>query len=226
MSSKGGAGYIGKLILTPLEDGVHMELVDKFGFRDKTGLDWMVPEGTRVDGASIPQALWSIVGSPFTGKYRDASVIHDFYCDTRLRPWADVHRVFYEAMIVSGVSEVRAKVMYAAVYFAGPRWSPTAVHNANLNRNFSILHTPFSRKVRNLIDADGISAEDSLMRGGQILPSQSPIHMHIDDFERLIQKYDPSINQIGNAIDSSLGLFGNVYQEKRVLEGVSGLSSD
>ncbi|MGA2995119.1 DUF1353 domain-containing protein [Bradyrhizobium sp.] len=226
MSARGGTGYIGQLIWTPLPDGIHMELVDKFGFRDKRGLDWMVPKGTRVDGASIPQALWSIVGSPFTGKYRDASVIHDFYCDTRIRPWREVHGVFYEAMIVSDVSEARAKLMYAAVYFAGPRWSNTVVHNSNLNRQFSILHTPFSKDVRTMIDADGITAEDSLVRGGQILQPDSPIHLHIDDFERLIRKYDPSINQISTAIDSSLDLFGSIYQEQRILSGVSELSSD
>jgi hypothetical protein len=203
-----------------------MELVDKFGFRDETGLDWMVPKGTRVDGASIPQALWSIVGSPFTGKYRDASVIHDYYCDARLRPWRDVHRVFYEAMIVSRVSDARAKVMYAAVYFAGPRWSDTVVHNNNLEREFSILNTPFSEKVRGLVDADGITAEDSLKRGGQSLPPTSAIHLQIDDFERLVEKFDPSINQISTAIDSSLSLFGNVYQEQRILAGVAGMSSD
>jgi Protein of unknown function (DUF1353) len=226
MNLQEGAGYIGKLIWTPLPDGVHMELVDKFGFRDKTQVEWMVPKGTRVDGASIPQALWSIVGSPFTGKYRDASVIHDYYCDTRRRPWRDVHRVFYEAMIVSQVSEARAKLMYAAVYFAGPRWSDTVVHNNNLDKNFSILQTPFSKEVRNLIDADGVTAEESLMSGRQVLPPSSPIYFHINDFERLIETYDPSINQISNAIDSSLNVFGNVYQEQRILTGASGPSSD
>jgi hypothetical protein len=225
MSPESAAGYIGKLVLHPLEDGVHMELVDKFGFRDKAGIDWMVPGGTQVDGASIPQALWSIVGSPFTGKYRDASVIHDFYCDVRKRPWQDVHRLFYEAMIVSKVSEARAKLMYAAVYFAGPRWSATVVHNNNLQQ-FSILNTPFVLEVRSVVDADGLTAEDNLNRGLPILPSTSAINLHIDDFERLIQKYHPSINQIGNALDSSLSAFGNLYQEQRVLAGASQLTSD
>src|SRR4051812_31635812 len=103
----------------------------------------MVPERTRVDGASIPQALWSIVGSPFTGKYVQASVIHDYYCDVRVRRWQHVHRIFYEAMLVSGVSETRAKIMYAAVYFAGPRWSDTVSHNTNLNRLFSVNASRF-----------------------------------------------------------------------------------
>jgi hypothetical protein len=225
MGLQSGAAYIGRLIWTPLPDGVHMELVDKFGFRDERGLDWPVPKGTRVDGASIPQALWSIAGSPFTGKYRDASVIHDYYCDTRLRPWRDVHRVFYEAMIVSQVSEARAKVMYTAVYFAGPRWSDTAVHNSNLDRNFKILDTPFYAKVRSLVDADGKTAED-LLRGQRPPPPTSAVHLHVDGFEQLIERYDPSINQINSAIDSCLSIFGDIYQEERNLAGVAELSND
>jgi Protein of unknown function (DUF1353) len=83
----------------------------------------------------LAPTLWSVIGSPFTGKYRDASVIHDYYCDIRARPWPSVHRVFYDAMIVSGVSVSRAKLMYAAVYFAGPRWSEATEHNNNLNNH-------------------------------------------------------------------------------------------
>src|ERR1041385_4295059 len=53
--------------------------------------------GTVIDGASIPQPLWSFMGGPYEGKYLAASVVHDYYCSTRLEPWRDVHRMFYEA---------------------------------------------------------------------------------------------------------------------------------
>ncbi len=56
------------------------------------------------------------------GKYRKASVVHDYFCDTMLRPWKDVHRMFYEATVAEGNGEVLSKVMYAAVYRWGPRW--------------------------------------------------------------------------------------------------------
>ena len=65
-------------------------------------------------------------GGTLVREYRDASVIHDYFCDKRRqprRPWQQVHRVFYEAMRLSGVSVVKAKVMYAAVYRFGPRWN-------------------------------------------------------------------------------------------------------
>jgi Protein of unknown function (DUF1353) len=225
MSPKMSASYIGRLAFSPLPDGVLMELLEEFGFLDRYGSRWMVPKGTRVDGASIPQPLWSIIGSPFTGKYRDASVVHDYYCDVRLRPWGDVHRVFYEAMIVSGVSLARAKIMYSAVYFAGPRWSETVVHNSNLEKQFSILDTPFSRDVRNVVDVNGVTAADYLAKSDSIPPASSEIRLRIDEFEQLVDKYDPSISQISAALDSSLGLLGTMYPDQRALLGVSGLET-
>ena len=63
------------------------------------------------------------MGSPYTGEYRNASVVHDVACEKRDRPWEDVHLMFYEACRAGGVAEQKAKLMYAAVYHFGPRWS-------------------------------------------------------------------------------------------------------
>jgi YD repeat-containing protein len=128
-------------------------------------------------------------------------------------------------MIVSGVAPARAKMMYAAVYFAGPRWSETAVHNANLDKVFSILDTPFSRDVRKVVDADGITAQVYLDSGNRTSITSSDMHLHIDAFEQLIDRYDPSIRQIGDAIDNSVGLFGTMYPQQRTLLGVGKLTS-
>jgi hypothetical protein len=83
---------------------------------------WPVPAEIELDGASIPKALWSLIGGPFEGRYRDASIVHDYYCAARTRGWRDTHRVFYEAMRSSGESAAKAKIMYYAVYRFGPRW--------------------------------------------------------------------------------------------------------
>jgi hypothetical protein len=88
-----------------------------------------VPAGAEIDGASIPKVFWSIVGGPYTGLYRNASVIHDYYCDVRTRPWKEVHRMFYDAMLASGVDKMKAKLMYLAVRFGGPRWDDQTIHN-------------------------------------------------------------------------------------------------
>ena len=105
-----------------LSDGRTMKLLEDFSFIDCEGLTWLAPKGRSIDGASIPRFAWSIVGSPFSGRYRKASVIHDIACDDRVRPWESVHLAFYYAMRASKVALIKAKLMYAAVYHKGPRW--------------------------------------------------------------------------------------------------------
>ena len=55
-----------------------MELLEDFWYEDPKGKRWNTPKGSTINGATIPKALWSIVGPPFVGKYRRASVIHDY----------------------------------------------------------------------------------------------------------------------------------------------------
>lgn len=115
-----------------LDDGRDMRLKQPFGYVDPAGRQWPVPAGVVVNGASIPQVLWSLIGGPFEGPYRNASIVHDHYCDVRARTWQDTHRVFLDAMLCSGVGRLRAKTMYYAVYRFGPRWTigPVAVLEA------------------------------------------------------------------------------------------------
>ncbi|WP_340066461.1 DUF1353 domain-containing protein [Ascidiimonas aurantiaca] len=105
-----------------LPDGRRMQILRDFSFTDPHGIQWVTPAGWIVDGASIPQELWGIIGGPFSGKYRKASVIHDYACDRRNRPWTDVHWVFHEAMLASGVDLLKAQTMFAGVWARGPRW--------------------------------------------------------------------------------------------------------
>ncbi len=114
--------YIGDVVAKWNGDGRTMTLVEPFAYVDPAGLRWDAPKGATVDGASIPQFAWSIIGGPFEGKYRASSVIHDVACVERQRPWEAVHQTFYTGMLASGVSSAKAKIMYAAVYHFGPRW--------------------------------------------------------------------------------------------------------
>lgn len=106
-----------------LEDGRKLRLLAPLSYFDADDNRWAAPEGSEVDGASIPRVFWTLIGGPLEGRYRDASIIHDVYCVTRTRAWRDTHRAFYEAMRCSGVGEARAKVMYYAVHRFGPRWT-------------------------------------------------------------------------------------------------------
>lgn len=120
--------YVGTVKAEWSIDGRTMKLLAPFEYVDAKGESWIAPQGAFVNGASIPQFAWSIIGGPFEGLYRDASVIHDVACDERRRPWNLVHETFYSAMLTSGVNATTAKIMYAAVYHFGPRWvTPSAV---------------------------------------------------------------------------------------------------
>jgi hypothetical protein len=75
-----------------------------------------------VDGASIPQFLWSFIGGPFDGNYAYGSVIHDYYCRVRQRTAHDTHRNFYYGMRAKDVAEWKAVAMHWAVSAYGPDW--------------------------------------------------------------------------------------------------------
>ncbi len=120
-----GAGkgrFPGDLIVKVLDDGRRMQLAAPFEYIDSRNKKWVVPPGETVDGASIPEALWSTIGGPFSGRYRKASVIHDFFCGYKVRPAKEVHGVFYDAMRTSGVGITKAKLMLFAVLRFGPDW--------------------------------------------------------------------------------------------------------
>jgi hypothetical protein len=117
--------FVGKFVAEFSEDdgGRKVTLKEPYAFVDPAGLEWDVPDGYKTDGASVPAALWAFY-PPFTGNYRSAAVIHDYYCDTMERSWQDTHKVFYFAMRAAHVDEKTAKIMYGAVYMFGPRWGP------------------------------------------------------------------------------------------------------
>ncbi len=104
-------------------DGRNMTLLSELRYTDPQGAVWIAPAGSVVDGASIPRYFWSIMGGPFEGKYRDASVLHDVAYEQHNRPWQDCDCMFYYAMRCSGVSAVVAKTMYYWLYMFGHHWN-------------------------------------------------------------------------------------------------------
>ena len=78
--------------------------------------------GLEFDGASIPTWAWPLIGSPFTGKYRKAAVIHDQLCHDKRRPAKECHWIFREMLLSLGVGRLRARLMYLALIWAGSKW--------------------------------------------------------------------------------------------------------
>lgn len=121
--AQGNGTYDGVVKTEWLRDGRRMRLLDDFTYVDATGKRWRAKKNAVIDGASIPQVFWG-AGGPYEGTYRDASVVHDYFCDEtpKRSTWQAVHRMFYTAMLASGVDRKRALVMFGAVYRFGPRW--------------------------------------------------------------------------------------------------------
>lgn len=130
VQTEGPARNHGRFVGLPLQvqfntdedDRRSAKLLQALTYVQPDGNEWTAPMDSVLDGASIPRPFWSVIGGPFEGLYLEASVVHDYYCDHRVRPWRDVHRMFYDAMLCRGVSGFKARIMYYAVYRFGPRW--------------------------------------------------------------------------------------------------------
>jgi len=114
--------FVGDVVARWAANGRDMTLVEPFAYVDPRDARWEAPAGAVVNGASIPRAFWSLIGGPFEGQFRNASVVHDVACEARDREWRQVHRMLYEACRCGGVAVAKAKAMYYAVWHFGPRW--------------------------------------------------------------------------------------------------------
>jgi hypothetical protein len=98
----------------------NMVTLEDFWFIDSAGKKWDAPANSKVDGASIPRFLWSIVGSPYTGDYRRASIVHDVACERATGQEAarrEADRMFFEACRAGGCSKWDATILYIGVRF-------------------------------------------------------------------------------------------------------------
>jgi len=103
---------------------------DDLKFVDAAQDVWIAPASTWTDGASIPPIFVPFLGDPRSRQFMNASTVHDAYCAKRneggpyyhTATWQEVHRMFYDGLLASGTSPLKARIMYAAVYLGGPRW--------------------------------------------------------------------------------------------------------
>lgn len=93
----------------------NMRMLEDFWYDDPAGRRWKAPKGSIINGASIPEALWSSVGSPYTGEYRRASIVHDVACDTPGVTRDEADEMFYSACLAGGCSIAQTKMLYLGV---------------------------------------------------------------------------------------------------------------
>jgi hypothetical protein len=205
--------YTGRLVLDS-SSSRQTKTTSDFGFLDSDGRDWPVPLGTIVDGTSIPSALWFLFGDRCEGKHREAIAVHDHYCAVRSTDWRSVHRMFYHAMLTSGVSVRRAKLVYAGVYFAGPRWEDAAVGSLQAGQPAkphqkppaNILYALCRLAVSDAIKCNGRSAFDWNTSEKHPDNRNSEISLGLDALSDMVQEDDPPLQELEAAIDYVVSL--------------------
>lgn len=115
---------MGGKFLTPLRieqvSANKWRLTHELAYGANSGAVWLVPAGFATDMASIPRAMWSVIGHP-ADKYAPAAVLHDWLYTSRVVSRAQADALFSEAMAALGVGRVRRTVMWAAVRVFGSR---------------------------------------------------------------------------------------------------------
>jgi len=164
-------------------DGLTMTLLTELRYTDPNGDVWIAPIGSVVDGASIPRYLWSIMGGPFEGKYRNASVLHDVAYGQHKRPWQDCDRMFYYAMRCSGVSAIEAKTMFYALYKFGHHWK------FPIKRGKPV-------KYEGQMVARAVARAEPIPRAIPVNPAQ------INEARDWISNTDPTLDQIEHRADA------------------------
>ena len=88
------------------------------------GYEIKLLQGFDFDGASIPKWLWSIYGSPLTGNYVVASLIHDGLYASQIVSKNLSDKIFLDIMKQSNVGYIKRTSMYLAVkLFGGKDWN-------------------------------------------------------------------------------------------------------
>lgn len=66
------------------------------------------------DGATIPRALWSVIGAS-PGRFLRASCVHDYLYGTGLVPREVADAIFYSMIRQDGARRLQARLMWRAV---------------------------------------------------------------------------------------------------------------
>ena len=78
-----------------------------------------IPAGFEFDGASIPRALWALVGTPFAPDLVRAALIHDWLYSTKLYSRKFSDKCFKQLLKEAKVGLIRRNAMYTGVRAGG-----------------------------------------------------------------------------------------------------------
>ena len=121
-----GATFEGRVVLEPVGDDPFVpefRLGEQLVFRQGDGTEWISPSGAILDGRSVPSLFVKVIGHPFESTFRKSAVSYDYAVKSKQQPWETAQRMFFDALLVEGVPESDAKVMYLLLSGSGTRWA-------------------------------------------------------------------------------------------------------
>jgi hypothetical protein len=188
------AEFVGELNLLPsgCEATGKCKLGSAFSYKDPFGVGWEAKKDLVTDGASIPPWAQHFVGEPFDKAFIRAAVIHDHYCDRHVRPWRQTHRVFYDALLESGVSRNKAGIMYFAVMIGGPKWVKIIKGGACSNLGASCIN--------NYNDKSQVPGADLMISGQQETFLKKENQFGSARFARLMNNNVPYLESQGETL--------------------------
>ena len=150
----------------------NMTLKKELTYIDPDGKKWVAPVDSFVNGATIPRPLWTAIGSPYAGKYRRASVIHDYHVGEGYNP--DVtpeqrkaaDKMFYHACRFDGCSRRFAALLYIGVRFGsiisgwGAQYQAVVYGEVDEDVRKSPLYDEILTKYWEIVDEAGSAVED------------------------------------------------------------------
>ena len=89
-----------------------------FDHKKEKSFKFIIPKDYCYDGATIPRLFWRVIGSNTDNSFLIAALIHDVLCENHKYIDNDRElssRVFKALLIASGVSEIKAGIMFSAV---------------------------------------------------------------------------------------------------------------
>ena len=116
------SSFTEKIIVSPLDNGkewvIRKEFYYDIGYKGSNNRV-TVPAGFVTDFTSSPQMLWNII--PQWDRYGKASILHDYLYFSKEKSRKEADKIFYEAMLVSGVKKWKTKIIYWTVRMFGKK---------------------------------------------------------------------------------------------------------
>ncbi len=88
------------------------------------GRVFKIPAGFQYDGASVPSALYQLIGTPFNPQFMRAAAFHDWLYHTHQLKRKEADKMLCDLLEQDGVGSGKSFLIYQAVRLAGSLFYP------------------------------------------------------------------------------------------------------